>query len=357
MYKTVVAVLFLLAFSASAQVESFPLPLNVRGTGLVFSPDGTGWISTLGGTVFRFEPGQPPAAVPGFSATIIAVAADGTVWGGQGSTVSRLDPDTDAVTSFGAGASVAGLAAGNDGLLWLITRNDFVLPRVHRLVRMDLAGNVVSSVVVDLLVGAGIGAVAVQDQLWLPGTSVIRLSASGVKQVTPLPISPIVALPADDFVWVTVDSQRVMKLSTTGAILLDVALVGGTDVVGGAAVDGEGNLWAVSLATGMLYRITPDGAVTTQGVFPKPQASCLYFYGQTFMAFAPDGRLALLETVADLTVFPGEPCPTEPVARDTLVLIDLEAHGAPDVPALGMNLLIGLAALLAIAGALRAGTP
>jgi YVTN family beta-propeller protein len=223
-----------------------------RGSSSVrLAANDVGAIDTGTGQVALSQPvGSPP--------TSVAVGRDGAIWvaSAAAGTLSRIDPETHAITQIPVGSDPVAVAVAPDGSVWVANSGDGTVSRVSP--END-------AVVGTVRVGAGPSAlVATDSAVWVADT----LSAS-VSKIDP----------ATDAVTATVPV--------------------GSEPVGIAA--GAGSVWVTDQGDGTVYRLdqltgAQVAAPITVGNGPIGVA---FGYGAAWVANSTDGTLSRLDALSN----------------------------------------------------------
>jgi streptogramin lyase len=201
---------------------------------------------------------------PDVSLRNLVVTNDGAVWGHDNRLV-RIDPATDQISSFPVQGLIHSFGAGDDGALWLITFRD----STRSLVRVDLNGQVLSSTLLAEPGWFGPRLVAARGAMWgVRGTELVRLSAAGVTEAFPLPLSNAYwFVSGGDFLWLANDPMHagdhseIVRIGPAGEVLARYPLP--VRYIIGATADRAGNLWLNDEFSGRIVRMTPRGETAT----------------------------------------------------------------------------------------------
>jgi sugar lactone lactonase YvrE len=258
------------------------------------------WVSTVFG-VFRLDraSGTFTEVYPHYLPDLI-LGADGALWAKEvypqaaDGSLLRIDPVTFSVQRVRQFPNelIRTLAAGHDGMLWLVlATNDF---DHHRLVRVDMAGEIVSSVAAPQAIYSENSrghVVAAQGLWWSEGVhgGLKLLTPAGEVQSFPLPFGNAFWLAsAGDFLWSVSADGAVAKISLTGAVLVQYTTPGR---IHGATTDADGDLWLREPSR--LTEITRAGVYTIHETIP-PHA-CPEDAGLSHLAFSASGELAITD--------------------------------------------------------------
>lgn len=337
---------------SAASVAEYPLPQRLTlPSGIVFTADGRGWISTFYGGILRFNLDGSFSQIGDGSRLYYTLLAgpDGAVWTARAGELLRIDPVTSVLEVINSGDYINGLTTGADGALWLLRRDS---NHVHHIVRIDPSGVVLSTVSTNLGLAAGLRnlSIASDGTMWTPaGDGVVRVNATGEISTFPLSFSGYWIFSGTDSVWI-VGAQSVARVGLAGDVLAQYQF---PKPFVGATTDAEANLWLIEESTGSVIRISPLGVQTHYGRVPDRPADCQPGIPVP-LSITPDGRVAGVKWfLEDNNYAPFGRCVADPRGTDSLFLVNPAQHAAVEVPTAGLLSLAALVILIALVGATR----
>jgi branched-chain amino acid transport system substrate-binding protein len=272
----------LLMFGAGAVV----LAASVTAAVLALTGDSDDSVKSVGNAIAAIDGEKVTYTQVGKTPSTIAVG-EGAVWvlNADDRTISKIDPQTKAVETFGTGGITTDLAVG-EGAVWVgngaqtpgavdiasttsvsrvdpdttSVRETAVLPSPRTTPDVRLSGESRTLGVSQLAVGAG--------AVWAinPDLSVSRIDPDTGKRVEIIPMETGGAIAAgNEGVWaLAADAPHVLRIDPRTNKLSQRIELGASDLTGLAV--GGGSVWVTDVEEGLLWRIEPGPDPTTRTI-------------------------------------------------------------------------------------------
>lgn len=344
---------------SAEHVAQYDLPLERSSPSATVFLGRSIFVSTAEG-VYRLDLDDPsPAWVRIYEKYVLdlVVGSDGALWahdpgGGGAKGLVRLDPADDSVDPVRTfpGENIGGVAAGPDGLFWIVLSDEAF--DQYRLVRVTTSGVIDSSVAVPEALyseNSQRHLVTAQGLWWVEPVhgGLKLLTATGQVQSFPIPFNPLWLASGGELLWVVGRSQ-VAKVGLNGIVL---AVYTSATPINGAAADADGDLWLRE--TVGLTEITGDGVYGPRQSLPPYR--CPANMGFSIVAFSETGEIAVTDGLRpSMFEFP-DSFLCEAGSFDTVTVVQPSHAGSHDIPAAGPTALLIMGIALTAAGAAAAG--